>query len=278
MSLTLNTNVASLNAQRQLEKSQSMLTSSLEKLSSGSRINSAKDDAAGLGISTSMTSQIHGETKAKQNANDAISLSQTADGTLSSIADALQRMRELAVQAANGTNSSADRANLETEFDALQSQISSYTQATYNGVKMFDATASSGVSFQVGSTTASTSTITVCATDLSGASGISASYSSTTTISAASGATAALTAIDAALTTITSLRATFGASQSRFESVISNLSTSIENTSSARSRITDVDYSSETANMTKANILQQAGTAMLSQANSLPQSILSLLK
>ncbi|WP_043114941.1 flagellin [Solimonas soli] len=380
----INTNVMSLNAQRNLQSSQSSLSTSIQRLSSGLRINSAKDDAAGLAISSRFSSQITGLNQAQRNANDGISLAQTADGALSSISDSLQRVRELAVQSANATNSSTDRAALQAEATQLLSEIDRVADQTqFNGVKLLDGSFTSAV-FQVGANAGETitvssfgdanvaalSSVTAATGQSSAVSGITAlgavgagalvingvdvgagitaagsaqqrvgqvvdainNYASQTGVNAAfdsstgkivlssdatiavtgtddgtatgfnvaggdgsatattttgltglslnsyAGASLAIKQVDSALAQINSTRASIGAVQNRFESVVSNLATTSENLSAARSRIQDADFAVETANMTRAQILQQAGTAMLAQANSAPQNVLSLLK
>ena len=384
MSSVINTNVSSLNAQRNLNTSQASLQTSLQRLSSGLRINSAKDDAAGLAISQRFTAQINGSDQAARNANDGISLAQTAEGALSATTDNLQRIRQLAVQSANATNSSSDRAALQTEVSQLKSEIDRVgNNASFNGVKLLDGSSPSFV-FQVGANTSANDVITVSGlqnatltglgsvTSASGQStvisglttgaldgttdsvsingvtigaltavgtssqrasqvvdavnkistttGVNAFIDATTGkinltsgatftvaktgagdtvtgLSAASGGTAATTTglgtldissfsgaqlaiqqIDSALGQINSSRATLGAVQSRFTSVVTNLQTTSENLSASRSRIQDADFASETANLTRAQILQQAGTAILAQANSIPNNVLSLLK
>jgi len=275
MSLTINTNVASLNAQRNLTTSQASLATSLQRLSSGLRINSAKDDAAGLAISERLNSQINGSNVAIRNANDAISLMQVADGGAAQISDNLQRMRELAVQSANGTLNSGDRANLSVEFNALSSEISRLGNATtYNNVNLLNS--GSTLTFQVGAGTTANDQITVSTADVR-ASTLSLD-SGSIQISAASLALAAITNLDSAINTITTTRAGFGAALNRTTAVISSLQVSVENQSAARGRIVDADFASETANLSRSQILQQAGTAMLAQANSLPQQVLSLLR
>ena len=283
MAAFINTNIASLNAQRNLNTSQASLATSLQRLSSGMRINSAKDDAAGLAIADRMTSSIRGNTVAMRNANDGISMAQTAEGSLSKVGDNLQRMRELAVQSANGTNTGADRTALNTEFAELQKEVTRVVAATkYNGVDILGA---GGVSlkFQVGSgTTAATDQITVTGKDMTAGTSetFKAAQAATIKIDGATeaNALAAITAIDSALTEVNSQRTVYGAVQNRFESVVSNLQVSVESQSASRSRIMDADFASETANLTRGQILQQAGTAMLAQANSLPNGVLSLLR
>ena len=276
MASVINTNMASLNAQSNLSRSQADLSTSIQRLSSGLRINSAKDDAAGLSISTRMDAQIRGSTVAMRNANDAISFSQTAEGALGNVSDALQRMRELAVQSANATNNTDDRTNLNAEFAKLQSEITRITEGTkFNGVS---ALTGDSLVFQIGAD--STETINVTGTDLTDAAAKTAlaADSGTNDITTAAKATASITAIDDALKEVNSERATFGAVQNQFASVVSSLQSKIENTSAAKSRIMDADFAAETAKMTRGQILQQAGTAMLAQANSLPNGVLALLR
>jgi len=381
----INTNIASLNAQRNLNTSQSSLNTSLQRLSSGLRINSAKDDAAGLAIATRFTSQINGLDQASRNANDGISLAQTAEGALGTITDNLQRIRELAVQSRNATNSATDRAALNTEAQQLKAEIDRVASTTsFNGVKLLDGSFTNQA-FQVGANVGETITVSslvnaqsanlgsssvaqvtgaaastfgaitagdlqingvnvgaigadtnaanrassvaaainsyssqtgVYATILSSAptqivltnsgsvpatpnivvalagtattasTGLTAATTTPTTtsgfasldISSAAGADTAITTMDAALTAVNTARATLGAIQNRFSSVVTNLQTTSENLSASRSRIQDTDFAAETANLTRAQILQQAGTAMLAQANQLPQLVLSLLK
>jgi len=380
----INTNVMSLNAQRNLQSSQSSLSTSIQRLSSGLRINSAKDDAAGLAISERFTSQIRGLNQAQRNANDGISLAQTAESALGQVTNNLQRIRELAVQSANTTNSTTDRAALQAEASQLLAEIDRVAnQTSFNGVKLLDGSFSSAV-FQVGANSGETITVSslvdsnvAALSSVTAASGQSSAvtaidtftavgagalvingtdvgasigaagtaqqrvgqvvdainnYSTTTGVSAAfdtatnrivltsganiavtgtddgsltgfnvagndgdatatttngltglsitgyAGASLAIQQIDSALSQVNSARATLGAIQNRFESVVSSLSATSENMSAARSRIQDADFAAETANLTRAQILQQAGTAMLAQANSAPQNVLSLLR
>ena len=267
MPMTINTNVVTLNAQRHLTTSQGSLATSMERLSSGLRVNSAKDDAAGLAIADRMNAQIRGINVAIRNANDGISLAQTAEGALATVTDALQRMRELAVQAQNGSNGSSDRANLNTEYQQLSQEITRIAaQTRFNGVAIVGAGATSTV-FQVGANngdvlTITTTQVTTVAGDLT----------------TAGNASTALAALDTALNTITTSRASYGAAISRFGMAISNLSISGENQSAARGRIMDADFASETANLSRAQILQQAGSAMVAQANQLPNTVLTLLR
>jgi len=280
MAQSINTNVASLNAQRNLNGSQSSLATSMQRLSSGLRINSAKDDAAGLAIAERMNAQVRGMNVAIRNANDGISMSQTAEGALSKVGDALQRMRELAVQARNATNSSSDKNSLDKEFKQLQSEITRVLGGTsFNGSHMLGANATA-MTFQIGANTSTDDVITVTTTDMTADSTISA-VTGTATIDSSATAGAIATVIDdldAAIDTINDQRADFGATQSRFEAIISNLQQGVESQSAARSRIMDADYATETANMSRAQILQQAGTAMVAQANQMPQQVLRLLQ
>ena len=274
MASVINTNLSSITAQRNLTKSQSSLSTSVERLSSGLRINSAKDDAAGLSIATRMDAQVKGMNVAIRNANDGLSMAQTADGALSTAVDALQRMRELALQSANGSNGTTDRANSDAEFQQLSSELTRLSTSTkFNGIAVIG-TGAGTTTFQVGANVGDTLDITT--TNLS--STVSTMTSAASDITTAAHATAAVSAIDSALDTINSDRAKLGAAQNRFGYAISNLQISVENQSAAKSRITDTDFASETANMTRAKILQQAGTAMLAQANALPNSVLTLLK
>ncbi|MFD0949478.1 flagellin [Paraperlucidibaca wandonensis] len=382
MALSINTNVASLNAQRNLSTSQSKMSESLQKLSTGMRINSAKDDSAGLAISERMTSQIRGLNVAVRNANDGISLAQTAEGALSEVGNNLQRMRELAVQSSNGTNSQVDRDALNAEFNQLKDEIQRVgEQTSFNGTKLLDGSFA-GVQFQVGANAGETIGInsianvqtaalggsltrtsanvnatsltsfataipaggfTVNGTDIgavaaagnaqeraaqmaeainrvSSQTGVGASYDQTTgdlTLTSASAITIAgasgtvpiagfaagavgaattttgiaslslssftnsqqsLAHLDQAIASVNTSRGDLGAVQNRFSSTIANLQTTSENLSASRGRIQDTDFAAETANLSKGQILQQAGVAMLSQANQLPQTVLSLLR
>ena len=281
MASTINTNVASLNAQRNLNASQSSLATSMQRLSSGLRINSAKDDAAGLAIAERMNAQVRGMNVAIRNANDGISLAQTAEGALSKVGDSLQRMRELAVQARNATNSSSDKDSLNKEFHELQSEITRVLGGTsFNGKKILGSDATT-LTFQIGANTTTDDTVTITSEDMTANSDITAVTGTTAVIdaTATSGDIATvIDNIDTAIDTINDQRATFGATQGRFDAIISNLQQAVEAQSAARSRIMDADFASETANMSRAQILQQAGTAMVSQANQLPQNVLSLLR
>jgi flagellin len=265
---TINTNIASLNAQRNLAGSTNSLTTSMNRLSSGLRVNSAKDDAAGLAIAERMNTQTRGMNVAIRNANDAISLAQTTEGALGSISNNLQRMRELAVQAANGTNTTSDIAALAQEFTALLNENARVaTATTFNGKTVIASTKI--FAFQVGANATSDNQISVTASAYSG---------TAITFSTATGALAAMTALDFDITQVTTARATWGAAQNRFDAVITNLRISSENSAAARGRIMDADYAMETANLSRAQILQQAGTAMVAQANQIPQGVLALLR
>ena len=314
MPQTINTNIVSMNAQRNLNMSQTSLATSMQRLSSGLRVNSAKDDAAGLAIAERMNTQVRGMNVAIRNANDGISLAQTAEGALGKIGDNLQRMRELAVQSRNSTNSDGDRANLQKEFKQLQEEISrTVGGARFNGKPLFDSGAPTTLSFQVGAGTDVTdrididgavlgggiagvpgsvidSTSATAVQDLlatvtsqwNGASGIAiggnVSGSTVGTAASVDNIDDAINVIDAALDAVNDKRASFGASQNRFEAVIANLQVSVENQAAARGRIMDADFAAETANLSRAQILQQAGTAMVAQANQVPQQVLQLLK
>jgi flagellin len=281
MPQTINTNISSLNAQRNLNMSQASLAVSMQRLSSGLRINSAKDDAAGLAIAERMNAQVRGMNVAIRNANDGISLAQTAEGALSKVGDALQRMRELAIQSRNWTNSSSDKDSLNKEFSELQSEITRVLGGTtFNGKAILGADATT-MDFQIGANTSTDDLISIATTNMTSATDISAVTVSTAVIdaSASVGAIGAvIDNIDLALDLVNNTRATFGATQSRFDAIISNLQQSVENQSAARSRIMDADFAAETAAMSRGQILQQAGTAMVAQANQLPQQVLSLLQ
>ena len=267
MPQTINTNIASLNAQRNLNTSQTSLATSMERLSSGLRVNSAKDDAAGLAIADRMNAQIRGMNVAIRNANDGISLAQTAEGALATMTDALQRMRELAVQAQNGSNGTGDRANLDTEFQALALEVGRIaTQTKFNGSAIVGASAGAQV-FQVGANGGDTLTVTTTQVTTIGGGITTAGLAST-----------ALADIDAKLDVISTSRASYDAAMSRFSMAIQNLQIASENQSAARGRIMDADFAAETANLSRAQILQQAGTAMVAQANQLPQQVLQLLR
>ena len=274
MAQYINTNIASINAQRNLSSSQLSLQTSLQRLSSGLRINSAKDDASGLVISESMTTQVRGLDQAVRNANDGISMSQTAEGALTVMGDMLQRMRELTVQASNGTNSTSSWAAIDAEYQKLGNEINRVASSTtFNGATIIGAGATT-TSFQVGSNSGASDQVTIATTDRSTifSGGIATAITSTAT------ANSNMIAVDAAIGLISTDRAALGAAQNTFQFTISNLQNASENTSAARSRITDTDFAAETGRLTRSQILQQAGTAMLAQANAVPNGVMALLR
>lgn len=282
--LGVNTNVASLAVQTNLNKASDALTTSMTRLSSGLKINSAKDDAAGLQIATKETSQIRGQTVAIKNANDGISMAQTAEGALQESTNILQRMRELAVQSANDSNSSTDRVALNSEFTQMSAELTRISASTnLNGKNLLDGSAGT-MNLQVGSNTGSANTITLTlstsfdANTLGVGSSVSITGTGGTSGTAASTVANAITAIDAALQTINSTRANLGASQNRLSSTISNLQNVNLNATAALGRIQDTDFAAETANLTKQQTLQQASTSVLAQANQLPSAVLKLLQ
>ena len=287
MPQTINTNLNSLNAQRNLSASQTSLSMSMQRLSSGLRVNSAKDDAAGLAIAERMTTQVRGMNVSIRNANDGISMAQTAEGALGKVNDSLQRMRELSVQAANATNSSSDKDSLDKEFGELAKEIQRVLGGTsFNGQRVLGADAKAFV-FQVGANTTSNDTIDITTTDLTadatltavaGTDNTGAGRSVIDNTAPAATIQGVIDKIDVAISTINDKRAVLGASQSRFDSVITNLQIGVENQTAARSRIMDTDFAAETANLSRAQILQQAGNAMVAQANQLPQQVLTLLR
>ena len=286
MSMTINTNVASLNAQRNTAANSASLSTTMQRLSSGLRINSAKDDAAGLAIADRMNTQVRGMNVAVRNAGDAISMAQVAEGGLSGMNDLLQRMRELAVQASNAPNSvgaSGDIAKLKNEYDQLGKELGRMLDATqFNGEKILNTTAN--YVFQVGANAGAENQITIANGDisLSGNAAFSAvasgGASATLITGTASANTANIAALDAAISAVNDRRASLGALQSRFENTISYLRTASENQSAARGRIMDADFAAETANLSRTQVLQQAGTAMIAQANQAPQQVLALLR
>ena len=313
MASTINTNVMSLNAQRNLTASQSGLATTMQRLSSGLRVNSAKDDAAGLAIAERMQSQVRGMSVALRNANDAVSLTQTGEGALSKISDALQRMRELAVQSRNATNNDDDRASLQKEFAELQDEIRRVIDNTaFNGTKLLNGSIAGDLNFQVGANTSTSDRITVSKIDLVGTANqadavntdatkstpevvLATAYTrqsadaqgiyiggfkngSTTDKAGTTDIDTAINVIDKALERVNEQRATFGAVQNRFNAVIERLQINMENTSTSRGRIMDADFAAETANLARVQILTQAGTAMLAQANQTPEQVLALLR
>jgi len=263
----INTNINSINAQRNLASTASVLSTAMQRLSSGLRINSAADDSAGLAIAERMDGQTRGMNVAVRNANDAISMAQTADGALASISANLQRMRELAVQAANGTNTATDVASISAEYAQLDAENQRVIGGTtFNKQNVLQAV---NMNFQVGANTTANDQINITTA--------AAATTNAGTITAAT-ATAQITALDADIDTITTLRGTWGAAQNRFQSVISNLRVGAENSAAAHGRIVDADYAQETSNLSRAQVLQQAGTAMVAQANQGPNGVLALLR
>lgn len=284
MASTINTNAASLTAQRAMSSTQGSLKTSMERLSTGLRINSAKDDSAGLAIAERMTSQVRGMSVASRNANDAISMSQTAEGSLGKIGESLQRMRELAVQSRNGSNSSTDKDNLNQEYTALASEVERVMKATkFNEHSLLDGSAET-LKFQVGAGTDATNDSVEIAFDTKVA-GVIDNKASTVLVANAidslagsAGIKTVIDDIDSMIDDVTSARSYIGAQQNRFESIVSNLSITSENVSAARGRITDADFAVESANLSRSQVLSQAGSTMLAQANQQPQQVLSLLR
>jgi len=283
MALTVNTNTTSLNVQKNLNRASDALSTSMSRLSSGLKINSAKDDAAGLQISNRMTSQIRGQNVAVKNANDGISMAQTAEGALQESTNILQRMRELAVQARNGTNGTADQTATNSEFAQMSDELTRISASTnLNGKNLLDGSAGT-MTLQVGSNTGTANQIDLTlsskfdAVSLSVGSG-TAVLTGATSAAAATNIDNAITAIDAAIATIGKTRANLGASQNRLTSTISNLQNITENVTAAQGRVQDTDFAAETANLTKQQTLQQASTAVLAQANQLPSAVLKLLQ
>jgi len=275
MGMVINTNTMAINAQRNLSKTSSSLSTSMARLSSGQRITAAKDDAAGLAISEKMKAQIRGLGQAERNANDGISLVQTAEGAMDEISGMLIRMRELSVQAANGTTDSAQKGFLNNEFQQLSTEISRIADSTtFNGTQLLNGGQS--ITLQVGTGTDSTNDqINVSLKDVSADS--TAINISTNTIDTASNALASITALDSAITNLSEQRGKMGAVQNRLESTVRNLATTRENLSASNSRIRDVDVADESVSMTRSQILMQAGTAVLAQANGIPSMALSLI-
>lgn len=271
----INTNTAALRAQNGSRVANKEMSTAMERLSTGKRINSAKDDAAGLAIASSMTSQIRGMSQAIRNSNDGISLAQTAEGALGEVSNMLQRVRELAVQSSSGTYSATDRANLDAEVDELRLQIDDVlTNSKFNGVTLFSKTAGTDVSVAVQTGTAAADKVTLTVKAIDGTNLTATGLDVTT--AAAAGTT--ITNVDTMLTAVNTTRATLGAGQSRLESVVNNLTSTVTNLSDARSRIEDADFSQETTKLAKSQILSQASTAMLAQANQSAQGVMSLLR
>lgn len=285
MALTVNTNTTSLGIQKNLNRASDALATSMTRLSSGLKINSAKDDAAGLQIATRMTSQIRGQTMAIKNANDAISIAQTAEGAMQEQTNILQRMRELAVQARNDSNTEDDRDALDKEFQSMLKEIDRIAASTQlNNKSLLNGSTTDALTFQVGSNTGSDNQITITLTDAmdSSAAGALSALAGQAITGAASDIEAnfsgAMTAIDDALKNINNTRAELGAVQNRLTSTINNLQNINENAEAARGRVQDTDFAAETAQLTKQQTLQQASTAVLAQANQLPSAVLKLLQ
>jgi flagellin len=280
MSIYVNTNIASLNAQRNLSTSTDSLKTSLQRLSSGKRVNSAADDPAGMAISQTMTLQVNGNNQGIRNANDGISMAQTAEGALGQIQNNLQTIRQIAVQASNGTVSDTNRSQLQTEVDQLTQEISRIVQTTnFNGTMLLSGGAS--ITFQVGASGVADNQVVASGLDLTtGMNSYATSLSATGTINITTSANASsvLSALDTDINTVSNDRSQLGAVQNRFQAVVANMANYVQNLQDSRSRIEDTDFASETANLTSNQILQQAGTAILSQANQVPQAALSLLK
>jgi flagellin len=281
MSISVLTNVASLNAQRNLATTQASLAASVGRLSSGMRINSAGDDAAGLGISENLQSNIRSLAQAQRNANDGVSLTQVAEGSMNDMQGIVTRMRELAVQSANGTLGSNERGYIQTEFTQLSKEIDRISKVTsFDGQNLLDGSAASGLNFQIGINSSANDTISLSVATLTtstlGSTG--GGKITSATLSTVTGAKAAIGTFDAAIQQLSKARANLGAVQNRMTVTVSNLSSAQENLSAANSRIRDVDVANESANLTKSQILSQAGLAVLAQANQLPQAALSLLR
>lgn len=281
MAMSINTNVASLNSQRALNASQGSLQTAMQRLSSGLRLNGAKDDAAGSVLAERLNTQVRGNTVAIRNANDAISMVQIADGALGKVADMLQRMRELAVQGANGNNNTDSWNALTKEYDQLGKEMDRVLKGTkVNDVALL--ASATDVVFQVGANNVDEEKITVTGQDVANNADITAittnALGAGTTWTSQTNATDAMDALDAAITVVAEARAVFGATQNRLDYTVANLESTVENQSAARGRITDADFASETARLSRAQVLQQAGTAMLAQANQSAQNVMQLLR
>ncbi|MDA8381591.1 MAG: flagellin [Betaproteobacteria bacterium] len=279
MPIYVNTNIASLIAQNNLSNSQASLQTSLQRLSSGLRINSAADDPAGLAVATDMTSVINGDNQAINNANNGISMAQTAGGALQQLTNNLQTIRTLAVEAANGTYTDTQRSQLQAEVDQLTQENSQIIQTTnFNGVALFSA--STTLTFQIGASGVASNQVALSSTVLTGLSSYASSLTATGTIniSTSAGASAALSALDGDINTVVTNEATWGAVQNRFQTAVANLTNYVQNLTAAQGQIMDANFAAETANLTKNQVLQQAGTAILAQANALPQLALTLLR
>lgn len=290
MALVVNTNVASYNAQNQLSKTNNAMQTAMERLTSGLRINNAKDDAAGMAISNTMNAQIRGMSQAMRNANDGISLAQTVEGSLNATNDILQRMRELGVQAANGTNTSSDQQKIAEEVSAMAQEINRIADSTtFNGKNILKTSGTYTMQIDASIATTGTGTIDISVASAGTLSGLGGASAATLAgMTSMAGASAQLNSqasamnfvamVDTALGNINTMRAQLGAVQNRLGSTINNLQNVSENMTAAKSRITDADFAAEVANNSRAQLLQQAGTAMLSQANSSQQGVLSLLR
>ena len=280
MAISLLTNVASQNAQRNLSATQTALAGSIGKLSSGMRINSAADDAAGLGISENLKADLRSLGQAQRNANDGVSMSQVAEGSMNEMAGIVTRMRELAVQSANQTLGGTERGYIQTEFSQLRNEVNRISAVTeFNGQKLIDGSASAGLTFQVGMQNTNNDRISMSITKLTTSTlGSTSLHIASASLSTVTGARNALGAFDKAIEQLSTARSKVGAVQNRMQITISNLSVAQENLSAANSRIRDVDVASESSTLTKSQILSQAGLAVLSQANQLPNSALSLLR
>jgi len=279
MPAVINTNLLSITAQRNTSATQNSLATAMQRLSSGLRVNSAKDDAAGMAIAERMTAQVRGMNVAQRNANDGISLAQTAEGALSKVSDALQRMRELSVQARNATNTGDDKDSLGKEFSQLSAEITRVLGGTTFNGRAILAGASGTQTFQIGANTTANDVVDVVTKDMTAEADITAVTGATLNNGSDAAAIATIIDnIDTAIKNVSVERSALGASQNRFDAVISNLQISVENQSAARSRILDADFAVETANLSRSQILQQAGNAMIAQANQLPQQVLTLLR
>jgi len=279
MPAVINTNLLSITAQRNTSATQNSLATAMQRLSSGLRVNSAKDDAAGMAIAERMTAQVRGMNVAQRNANDGISLAQTAEGALSKVSDSLQRMRELSVQARNATNTGDDKDSLGKEFSQLASEITRVLGGTTFNGRAILAGSSGTQTFQIGANTTANDVVDVVTKDMTAEADITAVTGATLNNGSDSAAIATIIDnIDTAIKNVSVERSSLGASQNRFDAVISNLQISVENQSAARSRILDADFAVETANLSRSQILQQAGNAMIAQANQLPQQVLTLLR
>jgi flagellin len=280
VTISVLTNIASLNAQRNLTNTQNALAASVGRLSSGMRINNAADDAAGLGISENLKANIRSLAQAQRNANDGISMSQVAEGSMSDMQGIVSRMRELSVQSANATLGNTERGYIQTEFGQLRNEINRISNVTeFNGQKLLDGTASAGLTFQIGIHNTTDDRISMSITKLTTSTlGSTSLHIASASLSTATNAQNSIGAFDKAIQQLSQARAKVGASQNRIQVTVSNLAVAQENLSAANSRIRDVDVAAETANLTKSQILSQAGLAVLSQANQLPQSALSLLR